>query len=206
MQGRQEKISSQGHCLFSHSVSHREIHGFDPILVFIFLRISDCCVLQKIIPFFFAGPLPPISFPSLFPHLSVKFLDFMCNVLPSLLLLLLPLPLVRLLLLDFADILAVLFATPDVARCQHGPPDCSGQRRTSTAGWAAPDLSRQKICHKMCQKYVKKECQKECQKICQKNVKKYVKRYVRGYVQRWKNVRRHVRRYVKRYVKKERQK
>ena len=33
-----------------------------------------------------------------------------------------------------------------VARCQHGPPDCSGQRRTSTAGarlqWAAPDLNR----------------------------------------------------------------
>ena len=46
----------------------------------------------------------------------------------------------RLPLLVFADILAVLFA-----RCQHGPVDCSGQRRTSIASsrlqWAAPDLN-----------------------------------------------------------------
>ena len=38
-------------------------------------------------------------------------------------------------------ILAVIFA-----RVQHGPPDCSGQPRTSTASsrlqWAAPDLNR----------------------------------------------------------------
>ena len=37
-------------------------------------------------------------------------------------------------------------SSPDVARCQHGPPECSGQRRTSTASsrlqWAAPDLNR----------------------------------------------------------------
>ena len=50
----------------------------------------------------------------------------------------------RLFLLVFADILAVLFA-----RCQHGPPDCSGQRRTSTASsrlqWAAPDLNRRAL-------------------------------------------------------------
>ena len=44
------------------------------------------------------------------------------------------------LLFVFADILAVIFA-----RLQHGPPDCSGQRRTSIASsrlqWAAPDLN-----------------------------------------------------------------
>ena len=37
-------------------------------------------------------------------------------------------------------------SSPDVARCQHGPPDCSGQRRTSIGNcrlqWAAPDLNR----------------------------------------------------------------
>ena len=37
-------------------------------------------------------------------------------------------------------------SSPNVARCQHGPPGCSGQRRTSTASsrlqWAAPDLNR----------------------------------------------------------------
>ena len=36
-------------------------------------------------------------------------------------------------------------SSPDVARCQHGPPDCSGQRRTSIGSsrlqWAAPDLN-----------------------------------------------------------------
>ena len=36
-------------------------------------------------------------------------------------------------------------SSPDVARCQHGPPDCSGQRRTSIASsrlqWAAPALN-----------------------------------------------------------------
>ena len=37
-------------------------------------------------------------------------------------------------------------SSPDVARCQHGPPECSGQCRTSIgsskADWAMPDLNR----------------------------------------------------------------
>ena len=37
-------------------------------------------------------------------------------------------------------------SSADVARCQHRPPECSGQRRTSIASsrlqWAAPDLNR----------------------------------------------------------------
>ena len=95
----------------------------------------------------------------------------------------------------FADILAVIFA-----RLQHGPPDCSGQRRTSLASsrlqWAAPDLNSG------CQIAVGSagptgglwsglgnagprpgtsraewaapdlSCQKICQKMCQKYVRK----------------------------------
>ena len=37
-------------------------------------------------------------------------------------------------------------SSPDVARCQHGPPECNGQCRTSLgnskADWAMPDLNR----------------------------------------------------------------
>ena len=110
------------------------------------------------------------------------------------------LPSLRLFLLVFADILAVLFArcrqmSTWTSRLQWAAPDLNrelqiavgsagpqpGRRRTSPAGphpgtsraeWAAPDLSCQKICQKMCQKYVRKECQKECQKICQKKCQK----------------------------------
>ena len=178
--------------------------------------------------------LPKFSFFS--PPVRWGLLDFMWAVLLLLLLLLLLpllLPLLRLLL---AVIFAIIFAScgqrqistwssrlqwaaPDLnselqiavgsAGPQQRAPDCSGQRRTSSAGlrsglgnagphpgssraeWAAPDLS----CQKICQIYVRNMSEKNVRRYVTKNVRRYVNRNVRKYA------RRNVRRYVNRNVR-----
>ena len=104
--------------------------------------LKDCVFFFR----FFLGFYPvPFS-----PPVRWGLLDFMYAVLLLLLLLRLLLVLLLLFFLLFASSSSSSqtsspSSSPDVARCQHGPPDCSGQRRTSIASsrlqWAAPDLN-----------------------------------------------------------------
>ena len=110
-------------------------------------------------------------------------------------------------------------SSPDVARCQHGPPDCIKHRRTSTGGlwsglgnagpqpggsgadWATPDLTRGpperngQRRTSVARRYVRRCVRNMSEKNVRKNVRRYVRRNVRKYVKRY--VRRNVRRYVR---------
>ena len=88
------------------------------------------------------------------------------------------------------------WATPGLTQ---GPPERSGQRRTSAA---------RRYVRRCVRNMSEKNVRKNVRRYVKRNVRKYVKRYVRRYVKRYvrKYVKRYVRRYVKRYVRKECQK
>ena len=83
------------------------------------------------------------------------------------------------------------WATPDLTR---GPPERSGQRRTSAARRCVRYMSEKNV-----RKNVRRYVRRNVRKYVKRNVRRYVKRYVRNMPD--KNVRRYVRRNVRRFVK-----